>query len=203
MFTDKECYTQIPAEGLARAIVMKKRLLLPLFILLLFALLLFRCSDSIIIPANENNLIPNPSFEKNGESTAVYWFVNFPSLVHFANDTPPNGGNWAITIDVLWGIGNDVISTVKIPEGTHIYKFSFWSKYFVKPGYADLSLVTADSIFIINHFQINNDVWTNYSMTDTITSNFGDSLRIILSGGFSNVAPGNTFFDLCTLELLE
>ena len=91
---------------------MKMRFLLPTFVLLLFALLFSQCSDSIIAPENENNLIPNPSFELNGISTVAFWLVNMPSLVNFTNDTPPGGGNWAITIKVLWGSGNDVISTV-------------------------------------------------------------------------------------------
>ena len=40
-------------------------------------------------------------------------------------------------------------------------------------------------------------------MIDTITSNSKDSLRVTLSGGFFNTLPGNTFFDLLTIELLE
>ena len=182
---------------------MIKSLPVSLFILLLFSLLLYRCSDSVIIPENENNLIPNPSFEENGDSSLAGWFVNMPSLVQFANDTPPNGGNWAITIDVLWGVGNDVISIVKIPEGTHIYKFSFWSKYSNNPGFADILLVAQDSLSQINRIHVDRESWNNYSTLDTITSVSGDSLQITLSGGFSNIAPGKTFFDICTLELLE
>ena len=182
---------------------MKKRFLLPLFVLLFFALLSFRCSDSINTPGNENNLIPNPSFEMNGVSTVAFWFVNMPSIVNFTNDTPPNGGNWAISIDVLWGIGNDVITTILIPEGTHIYKFSFWSKYLNNPGYAELLLATQDSLSQINRTIVNSESWKNYSILDTITSVSGDSLQIKLSGGFSHIAPGKTYFDLCTLELLE
>ena len=183
--------------------VMKKIFLLPLFVLLLFALLSSRCSDSIISPINENNLIPNPSFELNGVSTVAFWFVNMPSLVNFTNDTPPNGGNWAISIDVLWGSGNDVITTILIPEGTHIYKFSFWSKYSNKPGYAELLLDAQDSLYQINRTNVDSESWKNYSILDTISSVSGDSLQIKLSGGFSNLLPGKTYFDLCTLELLE
>jgi len=186
--------------------MMKNRLVFLLYFLLLSTLLLYHCtniSNSIIAPGESNNLIINPSFEENGDSSLTDWFVNMPSLVNFTNDTPPNGGNWALTIDVLWGIGNIVTSTVNIPPGTHIYKFSFWSKYFVKSGYANLSSVTTDSIYIINHIQINSDIWTKYSMIDTITSNSKDSLRVTLSGGFFNTLPGNTFFDLLTIELLE
>ncbi len=182
---------------------MIKRLLLPFFTLLLFTLLLNRCSDSIITPENENNLITNTSFEENGDSSLADWFVNMPSFVHFTNDTPPNGGNWAITIDVLWGSGNDVITTVKIPEGTHIYKFSFWSKYSNNPGYAETLLVSQDSVSQINRTYADSESWKNYSILDTITSVSGDSLQIKLSGGFSHIAPGKTYFDLCTLELVE
>ena len=183
--------------------VMKKRFLLPSFVLLFFALLSSRCSDSIITPENESNLIPNPSFEKNGVSTVAFWFVNMPSIVNFTTDTPPNGGSWAITIDVLWGSGNDVISTVIIPEGTHIYKFSFWSKYSNNPGYAEILLDAPDSLSQINRTIVDSESWKNYSILDTITSVSGDSLQIKLSGGFSHIAPGKSYFDLCTLELLE
>ena len=182
---------------------MIKSLPVSLFILLLFSLLLYRCSDSVIIPENENNLIPNPSFEENGDSSLAGWLVNMPSLVQFANDTPPNGGNWAITIDVLWGVGNDVISTVKIPEGTHVYKFSFWSKFETTAGDAELLFITTDSVYSINRVQVNSNDWMNYSVSDTITSNSNDSLMVKLSGGFSNISPGKTYFDICTLELIE
>ena len=182
---------------------MIKSLPVSLVILLLFSLLLYRCSDSVIIPENENNLIPNPSFEENGDSSLAGWLVNMPSLVQFANDTPPNGGNWAITIDVLWGVGNDVISTVKIPEGTHVYKFSFWSKFETTAGDAELLFITTDSVYSINRVQVNSNDWMNYSVSDTITSNSNDSLMVKLSGGFSNISPGKTYFDICTLELIE
>jgi hypothetical protein len=173
------------------------------FILVLLALLLYRCSDTIIAPKIENNLIRNPSFEKNGDPSLADWFIKMPLLVNFTHDTPPNGGNWAITIDVLWGIGNDVISTVKIPEGTHIYKFSFWSKFSDNPGFAIIDLVRQDSTSQISRINIDSESWKNYSILDTITSFSEDSLQIKLSGGFSNISPGKTYFDLCTLELLE
>ena len=186
--------------------MMKNRWIFLLYFLILSAFFLYRCnniSNSIITPGESNNLIINPSFEKDGDLSLAGWNAKIPSTVNFTKDTPPNGGNWALTIDVLWGIGNIVTSTVNIPPGTHIYKFSFWSKYFVKSGYANLSSVTTDSIYIINHIQINSDIWTKYSMIDTITSNSKDSLRVTLSGGFFNTLPGNTFFDLLTIELLE
>ena len=179
------------------------RMTFPLFLLLLFSLLNYRCSDSITESKIENNLIRNPSFEENGDSSLADWFVKMPSLVNFTSDIPPNGGKWALTIDVLWGIGNDVISTVKIPEGTHIFKFTFWSKFSNRPGFANIDRVTQDSLFQISRMNIDSESWKNYSITDTITSFSGDSLQITLSGGFSNITPGKTYFDLCTLELLE
>ena len=182
---------------------MKIRFLLPTFVLLLFAILSSRCSDSIIAPDNKNNLIPNPSFELNGVSSAAFWSVNMPSLVNFTNDTPQGGGNWAVTIDVLWGSGNDVITTILIPEGTHIYQFSFWSKYSSKPGYAEILLSAQDSLSQINRIIVDSRSWKKYSILDTITSVSSDSLQIKLSGGYSNLLPGETYFDLCTLELLE
>ena len=54
---------------------MIKRLLLPFFTLLLFTLLFYRCSDSIIVPGNENNLILNPSFEENGNASLAWWII--------------------------------------------------------------------------------------------------------------------------------
>ena len=186
--------------------MMKNHSIFLLYFLMISAFLLYHCTNitnSIITTGESNNLIINSSFEKGGDSSLVGWNAEIPSTVYFTIDTPPNGGNWALTIDVLWGIGNNVISTVNILSGAHVYKFSRWSKYFVKPGYADLSLVTTDSIYIINHIQINSDIWTKYSMIDTITSNSKDSLRVTLSGGFFNTLPGNTFFDLLTIELLE
>ncbi|TDJ53172.1 MAG: hypothetical protein E2O46_06185 [Ignavibacteria bacterium] len=184
---------------------MIKRLLLPFFTLLLFTLLLYRCSDSIIVPGNENNLITNPSFEENGNASLNGWIIAGDTINQFTTDIPPNGGNWAITINSVWisPLTNGIYTTVKLSTGIHIYRFSVWAKYQEVTGSTNMLIIKPDTTIVLRSIQITDTLWKEYSVIDTIAADVSDSLRIILSGGGSQILFGKSYFDLCTLELLE
>ena len=184
---------------------MIKRLLLPFSILLLFALLNYQCSDSIITPDNENNLIFNPSFEENGNASLAGWIIAGDTINQFTTDIPPNGGNWAITINSVWisPLTNGIYTTVKLSPGIHIYRFSVWAKHQNVTGSTNILIVKPDTTIILRSIQITDTLWKQYSVIDTIAADDSDSLSIILSGGGSQIILGKSYFDLCTLELLE
>ena len=184
---------------------MIKRLLFPFFILLLFSLVLYRCSDSIIVPGIENNLILNPSFEENGNASLAWWIIAGDTINQFTTDIPPNGGNWAITINSVWisPLTNGIYTTVKLSTGTHIYHFSVWAKYQNVTGSTNMLIVKPDTTIVLRSIQITDTLWKQYSVIDTIAADISDSLRIILSGGGSQILFGKSYFDLCMLELIE
>ncbi len=184
---------------------MIKKLLISSFILLPFTLLNYQCSDSIIVPGNENNLILNPSFEENGNASLAWWIIAGDTINQFTTDIPPNGGNWAITINSVWisPLTNGIYTTVKLSPGIHIYHFSVWAKYQKVTGSTNMLIVKPDTTIVLRSIQITDTLWKQYSVIDTIAADDSDSLRIILSGGGSQILFGKSYFDLCTLELLE
>ena len=182
---------------------MKTKLIFLTVFSILSLLVFVKCTEEnnpVIEPIPDNNLIQNPSFEENGTATLSGWNTGPTANINFTNDTPPNDGSWAITIDVVWGFFNDVYTTVKIPSGEHVFNLSFWSKFDSFPGYVELFIITPDTSRLINTIQIDNNEWTNYSVSDTIVAGSNDSLKVLLSGGFSQLSPGKTYFDLCTLS---
>ncbi len=179
------------------------------FVSVLILLISSRCSEEnnpVIPPEPGSSIILYSSFEENGNSSLAGWNFNLDSsLIAFTNDTPPEGGNWAVTIKSAWLIPgvNGLYTTVKIPEGTHIYKLSLWGKHESIVGSASLLLVKPDTTIFNFSIQITDTLWKEYTMTDTITAGAGDSLKVNLFGGGSQLLTGTTYFDLCKLELLE
>jgi len=185
---------------------MKNRLIFTLIILILSTLFFFQCDeDSITSPDIGHNLIINPSFEENGNASLAGWIIAGDTLNQFTNDTPPNGGNWAVTINSVWisPLVNGIYTTVKLPPGTHIYRFTVWAKYQKVTGSTNLLIVKPDTTIVRRTIQIIDTLWKQYSLIDTISADGSDSLRVVLSGGGSQLLLGKSFFDLCTFELVE
>ncbi|GBD87187.1 hypothetical protein BMS3Abin03_01114 [bacterium BMS3Abin03] len=177
-----------------------------LFTLSFFLLMQYGCDDSVTNTIDESNLIVNSSFEKNGNSTLFGWKEGLNANVNFTNDTPPGGGNWAVTIESEGPFPRtfDQLTTkVKISPGTFKYQLSIWAKYYIIHGWADLYLIKPDTTILTTSFQINDTTWENYTSIVTVTSEEGDSLRLNLTGGASELIAGRTYFDLCTLKILE
>ena len=185
---------------------MKKQIFFTFSILILSTLFFFQCDgDSVTSPEIGQNLIANPSFEENGNASLTGWVVAGDTLNQFTNDTPPNGGNWAATINSVWisPLVNGIYTTVKLSPGTHIYRFTVWAKYQKVTGNTNILIVKPDTTIIRRSIQIIDTLWKQYSSIDTITAEGSDSLRVILSGGSSQLLLGKTFFDLCTFEIVE
>lgn len=185
---------------------MKNRLIISSIILILAILFFFQCEDdSITSPEIEQNLIENPSFEEDGNASLKGWIIAGDTLNQFTNDTPPNGGNWAVTINSVWisPLINGIYTTVKLSPGTHIYRFTVWAKYQEVTGSTNLLILKPDTTIIRRSIQIIDTLWKQYSLIDTISADGSDSLRVILSGGGSQLLLGKSFFDLCTFELVE
>lgn len=178
-------------------------------IILLLIPMFFNSCNNITSPVIKQNLLPNPSFEENGEPSLSGWTVYDSVAIHFSNDVPPGGGKWSIYM-----FGNNPLSLqpillrlmsrkVNLLNGNNIYIFSFWAK-------AD-STVNADvtlHAFKNGSTEVNKDIvvatpnWTNYNIVDTLNSANYDSVEVSFQNGYSYVnAQGRTFFDLCSLTV--
>ena len=160
-------------------------------------------SETVIGPPIVSNLLQNLSFESNGNPSLQGWWFMDSSDVQFMHDTPPGGGSWSIKLEAVWGPPAFVRSTVASPLGTHRYKFSTWAKAIGVGGSAFFMVKTPDTLITRRSIMIADTAWTSYSVLDTLTTDVGDSLLVVLSGGFSHLLAGQTFYDLCSLEELE
>jgi len=173
-----------------------------MLVTLIASINLIQCSNPTG-PSASSNLLQDPSFESNGQATLNGWVVNDTSIVHFANDAPPDGGKWSVAVNVIW-IGPNMFEVpyqkVKLVSGTKIYTFSFWAKSStVIKGMGSILALKADSIVSYKYVRVEDSTWTNYTIADTISSDQADSLFVTISGGATELAGGKTYFDLCSL----
>ena len=166
-----------------------------------------KSSQTVVGPSpSGTNLLRNSSFESNGSPSLQGWWVMDSSDVQFVQDTPSGGGSWSIKLESVWGLPPFVPfvrSTIASPPGTHQYRFSLWAKVIGVGGSAFFMVKTPDTLITRRSIMIADTAWTSYSVLDTLTTDAGDSLLVVLSGGFSHLLPGQTFYDLCSLEELE
>lgn len=173
------------------------------FLIILFFLSCAESDDTIYEQENDTNFLINSSFEINGNPSLLGWYSPDTSMIDFAQDTPPDGGNWSVTLEANWGPPFFISSTVAAKQGTHHYNLSLWSKVQGVGGAAYLNLKQTDTLIVRKSVTISDTTWTTYSLLDTITAIESDSIVVTLTGGFSHLFYGKTYFDLCMLEKIE
>ena len=178
-----------------------------LFLLLIFAAVQHGCSKSNPVnPSIGGNLLTNPSFELNGTPSLQGWRTSYTntSIFSFSSDAPSGGGKYSISIEVLWAPPYTVKQTVPAIAGNHQYRLSVWGKKSeIVGGNLSFYLRRPDSTLLRKWVRIVDTTWTEYSIIDTLYAVSGDSLMVSVDGGFSQIRPGKTFYDLCTLEQIK
>jgi hypothetical protein len=97
----------------------------------------------------------------------------------------------------------DIRFTAADPAGNHIYEFSVFAKYVYHAGSAWFTLKRADTLYIQSAIRIIDTTWTSYHAFDTLTTNPGDSLTVILTGSMFGPIPARTCYDLCKVDVLK
>lgn len=156
-------------------------------------------------PSASGNLLSNPSFESNGSPSLQGWSHAYmdTSIFAFTSDVPPAGGKYSVAIDAVWGPPNTISQTVPVSPGDHQYKFSAWAKKIGFGGQLQLYLERSGSLSLLKYIDVTDTTWTEYSLVDTLSVEGGDSLRVLISGGLSQLQAGTTYFNLCELKQLE
>jgi hypothetical protein len=152
--------------------------------------------------ADSINYIHNSSFEYNNMPSLDNWRSDQGLSVIFSNDVPPGGGTWSVMLQTVWGPVLMLENTVAAVPGTQFLRYSVWSKGEGVMGKAEFYVIRQDSMILRKGFDITDSSWVWYSYLDTVTLVAGDSLCVRLSGGFSNLLAGSTWFDLCKIEKL-
>ena len=177
------------------------------FILIIFSSLFLlwncdECSTCTDPPGEEDKILVNTSFEKNGSPSADGWTISQPPLGNFVTDTPPGGGTYSIFLEASNPGGLAKIQVAAL-SSINIYHLSFWAKSKFVIGGANLSFVRNGSVVDQKKLSIPDTVWTMYILTDTFQVNQGDSIRIEFYAGISAIETGGSYFDLCKLETVE
>jgi hypothetical protein len=172
---------------------------------ILFALLIFRCTqDDPTAPTDENTLLYS-SFEQNGKFSSDGWTL--PALSNSSYDIPSGGGTFSLELEASQPPEAYAQITVPVKTQFNNFKFTFWSKSTAVTnniyGKAILSLVRNGSTIQSSSVSVDDIIWKSYSIQDTFTVASGDSFLVQLSAGISQIFSGKTYFDLCTLYGVE
>ena len=167
---------------------------------ILFVLLISACTeDDPTEPTDENTLLYT-SFEKNGMFSADGW--KLPAQYESSTDVPAGGGNFSL---VLNSSNPPDTAYIKVPVKTQFnnFKLTFWAKStWVTSGIngeAILSLIRNGSKIKSLSILVDDIIWQSYTIQDTFAVAASDSFMVQINGGVSQLFPGKTYFDLCTL----
>ena len=160
------------------------------------------CSNCPDPPGEEDKILVNTSFEKNGNPSANGWIISQPPLGNFMTDAPPEGGTYSVALEA-GNPGGKATITVKSLTDFDIYMLSFYAKFEKINGTASLFFIKNGAVSKENIISVTDTSWTLYSITDTFQTSAGDSIRILFRGGGTPSMAGKTFFDLCKLEAVE
>jgi hypothetical protein len=150
--------------------------------------------------ADTVDLIKNYTFEYNGLPLSEGWIEHNNSDINFVQDAPPGGGKWSLMLKAEWGPPEVLVNSIPAQPGLQVLRYSIWSRMDRIGGIAVFMLKRTDTLIMLKKFDIADTVWSRYSFTDTLTLSEGDTLMAELSGGFSQLLAGTTWFDLCRIE---
>jgi hypothetical protein len=174
-------------------------------IILSSVLLILACSEKATEP--EDILVLSDSFERLGNATHVGWQID-PGLTDFSGDTPTEGNNiWSLKL--LPGNTSEGFATklLDVEHGDGIYSFSVWARMSsgqpAETGYIRYGVMHDGTVTQSTTFNLDDTLWAEYSVTDTLTFEAGDRIYIHLSCG-SSAEPVEWYslFDLVRIEKL-
>ena len=170
---------------------------------------IFDCScnkDPIIY---SQNLIKNPSFEINGQTTLQNWVVSDISLTSFSEDVPKGGAKWSLELmsGSTQGSGafiGKIETYITGQSGTNVYQLSVWMKSLNKwPGSVAIGTFSQNQFIQQSITGGETQSWEQFILTDTLTVEKSDTIAVILSAGTAPVASGRVRFDLVQLKKLQ
>lgn len=178
---------------------MKQELIVRRLSYILFALLIFGCTEETTEPTEENTLLYS-SFEKNGMFSSDGW--KLPAQFDSSTDVPAGGGNFSLVLES--NIPPDT-AYIKVPVKTQFnkYKLTFWAySTGVTSGNNSkviLSLVRNGSVIDSSSILIDGINWKSFTIQDTYSAAAGDSFMVQLTAGRTQTFSGKTYFDLFRL----
>ena|SRR5437762_10761670 len=158
--------------------------------------------DPVVNPPG--NLIPNGSFERNGQATLDTWQVSNSALASLAPEAAPGGGKWSLR---LQSGGAPSTGQVKFPvpglKDGDIVRLSAYVRASSQGGGGLVGLeVTSPSGLVRQKpfASTANAQWTQLGVTATLSLEPGDTVWVVLRSPPTELNARAGLFDLVTLE---
>ncbi|NIS38503.1 hypothetical protein GWN26_06320 [Candidatus Saccharibacteria bacterium] len=151
---------------------------------------------------DDSNILFQESFEKDDQPTHESWNV---ALASFNEDTPEDGGGWALELKPGWvpqeGFAERCVNG---ETGPGIYRLTACVKN-IHNGKGSLMLGYCSGTEYIKKkvATFNVEGWTTMSVTDSLYLQPGDQIWIKLSAGTTEVVTWKILFDEVKLEKIE
>jgi hypothetical protein len=153
------------------------------------------------------NLLPNGSFERNGQATLDTWQVPNPALASSSPQAAPGGGRWCLRLeaDAAPSAGQARFRVERLRNGDTVRL----SAYVRAPdprggGLVGLEVLSAEGRLKQRPLTSSVDTdWVRVSITERLSLEEGDTVWVVLSSPPTQLAARAGLFDLVTLERID
>ena len=162
------------------------------------------CAESPTSPSQAGNLVPNGSFEQNGQATLDTWDVSKPSFASLVPQAAPGGGSWSLRLQA-----DQVPTTIqaRVPvQGLADGDVVRLTAYVQAAGVGGGGLVGIEVIAADGHVRQQSFAagdapqWTQVELALTLTMQAGDTTWVVLQAPPTELLARAGLFDLVTLE---
>lgn len=173
----------------------------------IFIFALVGCDDNPVESTSDENLLSNGSFETNNTPSFEGWRFGNKQLAELVNEAPQDGGNWSLQLTADWvpttGYVYTQVNNVKTGDIIKLSAYVRATGKFGGKGIIQLSTGTSINPQNIKSAESRDTVWTQISVTDTLSLAKNDTLWVVLSSPATEIAPFQQLFDLVKLEKIS
>jgi hypothetical protein len=162
------------------------------------------CAENPAGATPAGNLVPNGSFEQNGQATLDTWEVPNPALASLVPQAAPGGGGWSLRLQADQA---PTTSLARFPvpglEDGDVVRLSAYVQASGANGggLVGLEITAADGRVLQKSFAASDAAqWTRVEVTFTIALQPGDRIWVVLKAPPTELAARAGLFDLVALE---
>ena len=152
------------------------------------------------------NLIPNGSFERNGQATLDTWQVPSPALASSSPEAAPGGGSWSLRLEAdAAPSSGQVRFRVEGLRDRDTVRLSAYVRAADPRGGGLVGLEVISAAGLVRQKPVASSVdmaWVRVALTETLSLEPGDAVWVVLSSPPTQLAARIGLFDLVTLERL-
>lgn len=162
------------------------------------------CAENPAATTPAGNLIPNGSFEQNGQATLDTWEVSNPALASLVPQAAPGGGSWSLRLQADQAPTTSVVR-FRVPglqDGDVVRLTAYVQASGANGGgLVGLEITAANGNVRQKSFAASDAAqWTQVEVTFTIALQPGDGIWVVLKAPPTELAARAGLFDLVTLE---